>query len=56
MDLHAQTRIKPVPTLTTARLTLRTFRWDDADFVVDTLNDWAVTQWLTHVPANPRGT
>ncbi len=50
MDLHAQTGIKPVPTLQTERLMLRTFRHDDAPVVLNALNNWDVTQWLTRVP------
>lgn len=50
MDVHAQDVINQVPTLQTARLTLRTFRWNDAPVVVEALNVWNVTQWLTRVP------
>ena len=50
MDLHAEAGITPVPTLTTDRLTLRTFRRSDAPVVIDALNHWDVTQWLTRVP------
>lgn len=50
MDVYAQNGVKPVPTLKTDRLTLRTFRADDAPIVIDALNVWDVTKWLTRVP------
>ena len=50
MDVHAKAGITQVPTITTDRLILRTFRLDDAPVVADALNRWEVTQWLTQVP------
>ena len=50
MDVYAQTGIADVPTLTTDRLTLRTFTRADCGAVVDALNNWEVTRWLTNVP------
>lgn len=50
MDLHAEDGITPVPTLTTVRLVLRTFRSSDGPVVVDALNRWEITAWLTRVP------
>ena len=50
MDVYAQNGVKPVPTLQTDRVTLRTYRADDASVVIDALNVWDVTKWLTHVP------
>ena len=39
-----------VPTLQTARLTLRALQRSDLDDVVRLVNDFAVSQWLTMVP------
>ena len=50
MDVYAQNGIKSVPVLRTERLTLRTFQSADGPTVVDALNHWNVTQWLTRVP------
>ena len=38
------------PVLTTARLTLRPFSAEDAAPIIASLDDWAITRWLTHVP------
>ncbi|MEL6682281.1 MAG: GNAT family protein [Pseudomonadota bacterium] len=39
-----------VPTLRTDRVLLRGFRQEDAQVLAATINDYDISQWLTHVP------
>lgn len=50
MDLYAENRAVTVPTLQTARLTLRPLAWSDRAAITDALNNWDITRWLSQVP------
>lgn len=50
MDVYAQTGIKRVPVIKTARLALRPMVLSDAHAVAEQLNDIDVTRWLAVVP------
>ena len=50
MDLYVENRAVTVPTLQTARLTLRALQRSDLDDVVRLINDYEVAKWLTMVP------
>ncbi len=50
MDVYAQNGVTPVPVIKTARLELRPMALSDADQVVEKLNNFAISKWLTVVP------
>jgi RimJ/RimL family protein N-acetyltransferase len=50
MDVHAENGEVTVPTLRTARLTLRPLASSDRAAMTDALSNWAVTRWLSQVP------
>lgn len=50
MDVYAQTGIAPLPILQTQRLSLRPMAMSDADVVTATLNNFAISKWLSVVP------
>jgi len=50
MDLHHENEGLSLQTLQTERLILRALRSKDAPAIVDALNDFEVSKWLTMVP------
>ena len=50
MDIYAQNGVTPLSLLKTARLELRPVALSDAEAIVEKLNDFEVSKWLTVVP------